>query len=68
MPLVLTNLIGNGRPCTYLALRKSPNRGLEKSRQLARSQGNWHCAELPQNHGAPAFAPGEVATALQAIG
>ena len=68
MPLVLTNRIGNGRFCAYLAFTKSPSPVLEKSRQLARSQGNWQWAELPQNHGAPAFAPGEVATALQAIG
>jgi pimeloyl-ACP methyl ester carboxylesterase len=68
MPLALTNPIGNGRPCTYIAFTKSPNPGLEKSRQFARSQRNWQWADLPQNHGAPAIAPGEVATALQAIG
>jgi pimeloyl-ACP methyl ester carboxylesterase len=67
-PLVLTNPIGNGRPCTYLAFTKSPNPGLEKSRQLARSQKNWQWAELPQNHGAPAVAPGEVADVLAGIG
>lgn len=66
-PLVLTNPIGNGRPGTYIAFTKSPEPLLEGSRRLARSQAGWRWAELPQNHGAPAFAPGEVANILQGI-
>src|SRR5690348_11549992 len=56
-PLTLAHPIGNGRPCTYVAFTKSPNPALEPSRSLARSQKDWHWAELPQNHPAPAFAP-----------
>jgi pimeloyl-ACP methyl ester carboxylesterase len=67
-PLVLTNPLGNGRPCTYVAFTKSPAPLLEGSRQLARSQAGWRWAELPLNHPAPAFAPGEVANVLQGIG
>jgi pimeloyl-ACP methyl ester carboxylesterase len=67
-PLVLTNPLGNGRFCTYVAFTKSPAPLLEGSRQLARSQAGWRWAELPLNHGAPAVAPGEVANVLQGIG
>lgn len=67
-PLVLANSIGNGRPSTYVAFTKSPAPLLDGSRQLARSQTGWQWAELLQNHGAPAFAPAEVADLLRGIG
>lgn len=65
--LTLGNPLGNGRPCTYVAFTKSPNPALEPSRALARAQKDWHWAELPQNHPAPAFAPKEVAQLLAGI-
>jgi pimeloyl-ACP methyl ester carboxylesterase len=66
-PLRLAHSLGNGRPCTYVAFTKSPNPALEPSRTLARSQNDWHWAELTQNHPAPAFAPNEVAQVLIGI-
>jgi hypothetical protein len=67
-PLMLRHPVGNGRPCTYVAFTKSPNPGLEPSRTWVRSQKDWHWAELPQNHPAPAFAPKDVAKVLTSIG
>jgi pimeloyl-ACP methyl ester carboxylesterase len=66
-PLVLGHPVGNGLPCTYVAFTKSPNPALEPSRTWVRSQKDWHWAELPQNHPAPAFAPKEVAQILAGI-
>jgi hypothetical protein len=50
-----------------VAFTKSPNPALELSRALARSKKDWHQAELPQNHPAPAFAPKEVAQLVMDI-
>jgi len=67
-PLILAHPLGNGLPCTYVAFTKTANPGMERNRLLARSQKDWHLAELPQNHPAPALAPREVARVLLGIG
>jgi pimeloyl-ACP methyl ester carboxylesterase len=65
--LTLEHPLGNGLPCTYVVFTKSPNPPLEPSRATARSQKDWHLAELQQNHPAPALAPREVAQTLMGI-
>ena len=63
-PLILGHPLGNGLPCTYIVFTKTPNPGMEPYRAIARSQKDWHLAELRQNHPAPALAPREVAQLL----
>lgn len=67
-PLQLIHpIIGNGRPCTYIACTKPPYPWLESCRSWARGQTDWHWAEIATGHDAMISAPGALASLLSGI-
>jgi pimeloyl-ACP methyl ester carboxylesterase len=68
-PLKLGNpVIGNGKPCTYVAFTAPAFPGPEPSRRWAKSQTGWTWVELAAGHAAPVIVPDKVADLLAGIG
>lgn len=64
-PLNLANpVIGNGRPCTYLACMDPVYPWLEPCRTWARRRAGWGWAEVAAGHNAMVSAPAELAALL----
>ncbi|MGI4952055.1 MAG: alpha/beta fold hydrolase [Janthinobacterium lividum] len=67
-PLNLANpVLGNGRPCTYVACTDPVYPWLEASRQWARGREGWGWAEIAAGHDAMVSAPAELAELLVRI-
>ena len=64
-PLNLANsVIGNGRPCTYVACTDPVYPWLEPCRTWARGRAGWGWAEIATGHDAMVSAPAELAALL----
>ena len=67
-PLRLRNpVVGNGRPCTYIACTAPVYGPLEASRQWVKRQGGWRWQEIATGHDAMVTAPAELARMLLAV-
>jgi hypothetical protein len=63
-PLHLTNPLGNGLPCTYLACTDPPYPVVARSHEQARVRPDWTFRPLPTSHAAMITAPRLVVDAL----
>jgi hypothetical protein len=67
-PLRLRNpVVGNGRPCTYIACTALLHRPLEGAREWVERQGGWGWQEIATGHDAMVTAPAELSRMLLAI-
>ena len=66
--LRISNPVGNGRPCTYIACTSPIYGPLDASRQWVKKQESWNWQEIGTGHDAMVTAPAELARMLAAIG
>lgn len=62
--LPLSNPIGNGVPCTYIACTEPLSEQLASSREWARGRSGWGWREIATGHDAMVSAPAELAAML----
>lgn len=66
-PLRLTNPLGNGLRCIYVACTRPPMASMGRYLQFARSRLGWHVEELATGHDAMVTAPTKLADLLVRI-